>query len=418
LTVPAAMWLFLRREKSSSAVWLAALAGLMIVGANAHGGALVVPLLLTGILAAESLQMVLTRRWRRRTIISGIAGVGTVVLALLVNPYGWHLFTVPFRLAHLVNLDHIPNPEWISPSPTQAPVLYAAMAIAVAVLALRERRLAYWALLLLTVALALRHIRNLGLFFVLLPLAVAPALATWRALTTAREESRQGQRRANLLTVTAVSLLAVSLAIAPWPHFGIGFADDYYPSSACSFLDAQGLPTAQLYNDVRFGGYLIHRYGPERQVFQDDRNEIHEPLLRRVWEIFQASDVAAWSELLGSHSADTALVRYHPQLQVTDPAGNNLGLRGFSTLWFPAAEWALVYWDDVAMVFVNRDSAAPGFLEGYEYRVLRPDDLAHLKGRLAHDPALRLEAAEELARAVRSQPTSSRAREIAEIIRP
>jgi hypothetical protein len=415
--VPTAVWLYLRRERSSSPVWLAALAGLMIVGANAHGGALVVPLLFAGILAAEGLQMALTRHWSRETIISGIAGFATAVLALLVNPYGWHLFTVPLRLAHLVDQDHIPNPEWISPSPVQAPVLYAAIAISVVVLALRERRLAYWALLLMATALALRHIRNLGLFFVLLPLAVAPALATWRALSTGREESKKSHRRANLLAVTAVSLLAVSLAIAPWPQFGIGFADTYYPNSACSFLDAQGLPTAQLYNDVRFGGYLIHRYGPERQVFQDDRNEIHEPLLRRIWEIFRASDVAAWSELLGSYSADTALVRYHPQIHVTDPAGNDLGNRGFSTLWFPAAEWALVYWDDVAMVFVRRDSAPPGVVERHEYHVIRPDDIAHLEDRLADDPALRRDAAEELARAVRSIPTSSRAREIAELIR-
>jgi len=417
LIVPTAVWLYLRREKSSSPVWLAALAGLMIVGANAHGGALVVPLLFAGILAAEGLQMALTRRWNRGTIISGIAGLATAVLALLVNPYGWHLFSVPFRLAHLVDLDHIPNPEWISPSPAQAPVLYAAITISVVVLALRERRLAYWALLLMATALALRHIRNLGLFFVLLPLAVAPALATWRALSTGREESQKSPRRANLLAVTAVSLLAVSLAIAPWPQFGIGFADTYYPSSACSFLDAQGLPTAQLYNDVRFGGYLIHRYGPKRQVFQDDRNEIHEPLLRRIWEIFQASDVAAWSELLGSYCADTALVRYHPQIHVTDPTGIDLGNRGFSTLWFPAAEWALVYWDDVAMVFVRRDSAPPGVVERHEYHVFRPDDLAHLEDLLADDPALRRDAAEELARAVRNIPTSSRAREIAKLIR-
>jgi hypothetical protein len=384
--VPTAVWLYLRRERSSSPVWLAALAGLMIVGANAHGGALVVPLLFAGILAAEGLQMALTRHWSRETIISGIAGFATAVLALLVNPYGWHLFTVPLRLAHLVDQDHIPNPEWISPSPVQAPVLYAAIAISVVVLALRERRLAYWALLLMATALALRHIRNLGLFFVLLPLAVAPALATWRALSTGREESKKSHRRANLLAVTAVSLLAVSLAIAPWPQFGIGFADTYYPNSACSF-------------------------------FQDDRNEIHEPLLRRIWEIFRASDVAAWSELLGSYSADTALVRYHPQIHVTDPAGNDLGNRGFSTLWFPAAEWALVYWDDVAMVFVRRDSAPPGVVERHEYHVIRPDDIAHLEDRLADDPALRRDAAEELARAVRSIPTSSRAREIAELIR-
>lgn len=416
LIVPTAVWLFLRRAQRSSVSWLVALAGMMIVGANAHGGVLIVPPLLVGILTAEIVQMALANRWHRGRIISGFAGVATTVGALLMNPYGWHLLTVPVHLSHLVNLDHIPNPEWISPSPAQAPFLFTALAAAVLVLALRERRLVYWALLLMASVLALRHIRNVGLFFVLLPLIIAPALASWRVLTAGREEGRHDQRRANLLAVVAVSVLALSLAIAPTPRFGFGFAEDYYPESACSFLDAEDLPTAQLYNDVRFGGYLIHRYGPERQVFQDDRNEIHEPLLRRIWKIFRSSDVSAWFELLAGYGADTALVRYHPPIRVTDPAGNDLGLRGFSTLWFPARDWALVYWDDVAMVFVRRYDAPTGLLERHEYQVLRPDDLPHLEDRLAGDPALLPLIAQELAHAARANPMSWRAHEIADLI--
>lgn len=417
LIVPTAVWLFLRREQRSSAIWLLALAGLMVVGANAHGGALVVPLLLAGILAAEVVQMALAKRWHRGTVVGGLAGIATTVGALLINPYGWHLFTVPARLSHLVNLDHIPNPEWISPSLAQAPILYAALAATVVVLVLRERRLAYWALLLMSSVLALRHIRNVGLFFVLLPLIIAPALAAWPALTANKEESRHDQRRANLLAVVAVFVLALSLAIAPQPRFGIGFAVGYNPDSACSFLDAEDLPTAQLYNDVRFGGYLIHRYGPERQVFQDDRNEIHEPLLRRIWNIFRSSDVSAWSELLAGYGTDTALVRYHPPIRVTDPAGNELGLRGFSTLWFPARDWALVYWDDVAMVFVRRHTAPTGLLERHEYRVLRPDDLSELAARTAADEILRAQVAKEAERALRSNHDSRRARAIVSLLR-
>ena len=415
LIVPTALWLFLRRGQRSSAIWLVALAGLMVVGANAHGGALVVPILLVGIFIAEIVQMALAKNWHRGTVISGLVGIATAVGALLINPYGWHLFTVPVRLGHLVNLDHIPNPEWISPSLAQAPILYAALAATVVVLALRERRLAYWALLLMVSVLALRHIRNVGLFFVLLPLIVAPALATWRSLTADRDGDRHSQRRANLLAVVAVSALALSLAIAPRPRFGLGFAQDYYPDSACSFLDEESLPTDQLYNDVRFGGYLIHRYGPEQKVFQDDRNEIHEPLLRQIWKIFQSSDIGAWSDLLAGHHADTALVRYHPPIRVTDPAGNDLGLRGFSTLWFPNRDWALVYWDDVAMVFVRRRAAPAGLLERHEFPVLRPDDLPYLMDRLTTNPALLPAIAQELARAVHANPSNWRAHEIAEL---
>ena len=297
------------------------------------------------------------------------------------------------------------------------PGLYATLVVTVVVLALRERRLTYWALLLMASALAFRHIRNVGLFFVLLPLIIAPALATWRTLTNSKEECRHVQRRANLLAVVAVLALTLSLAIAPQPRFGFGSAPDYYPDSACSFMDAENLPAANLYNDVRFGGYLIHRYGPERQVFQDDRNEIHEPLLRQIWMIFQSSDVSAWSELLAAYDADTALVRYHPPIRVTDPNGNDLGLRGFSTLWFPGRDWALVYWDDVAMVFVRRHDAPIGLLERLEYQVLRPDDLSELAARTAADEILRAQVAKEAERALRSNHDSRRARAILSYLR-
>ena len=110
LVVPAVVWLFLRRERAGSNLWLVWLAFLMAVGGNAHGGVLVVPLLLGGMLAAEVGQMVLTRRWQPRSFITGVAGVTAATLALLVNPYGWHLLAVPFRLAHLVDQAHIPNP--------------------------------------------------------------------------------------------------------------------------------------------------------------------------------------------------------------------------------------------------------------------------------------------------------------------
>jgi hypothetical protein len=396
---PAAVWLFLRRKQQRKAPWLVGLTALMVVGANAHGGVLVVPPLLAGILVAEVLEMALRRCWHLESLLSGLGGIAVSVVALLVNPYGWRLFTVPFRLSRLVRLDHIPNPEWVSPSPAQSPILYAALMLSVVVLGLRERRLGYWALWLMITLLALRHIRNVGLFFVLLPIAVAPALATWRALAPGGEGSAHGRRRADLLAVTAVTVLVFSLVIAPRPGLGLGFAENYYPDAACTFLDSEGLPRSQLYNDVRFGGYLIHRYFPQRLVFQDDRNEIHEPLLRRIWEIFQASDVAAWTEMLAGYDADTALVRYHPSIRVTDRFGNELGVRGFSALWFPADTWALVYWDDVAMVFVRRDAFPAEWLEGLEYRVIRPDDLSHLAAMVAADEGLRSEVARELRRA-------------------
>ena len=413
IVVPTVVWMFLSRAERRSPAWLGAVAGLMVLGVNAHGGVLVVPFLLAGLLAAEVLQMAVTGSWSRRLIVTGASAVAVAGLAVLVNPYGWRLYTVPFHLARLVGLPHIPNPEWVPASLTQTPFLFIAILLALLLLSLYERRAERWLLLLMAAALALRHVRNLGLFFVLLPLAVAPALARWPSLAVPASKDDPRSRRVQVLAVVLALVLAVSMAAAPWPRFGFGFAENYFPKEACSFLERENLPGARLYNDVRFGGYLINRYFPPRGVFLDDRNEIHEPLLRRFWEIFQRSDVRAWNALLAQFEIDSALVRYHPTTRVRTPDGEDLGERGFSALWFPARDWALVYWDDVAMVLVRRDAAPDGLLERTEYHLLRPDDFAHLEGRLVAEPGLRPTAAAELRRALAANPDSERARRLA-----
>jgi len=75
LVVPAIAWLFLSRGRWRTPIWLIPLAGLVALGANAHGGVLVVPLLLAGIFAAETAQMAFARQWDRQTFASGIAGL-------------------------------------------------------------------------------------------------------------------------------------------------------------------------------------------------------------------------------------------------------------------------------------------------------------------------------------------------------
>jgi len=178
------------------------------------------------------------------------------------------------------------------------------------------------------------------------------------------------------------------------------------------FLADHNLLDGNLYNDVRFGGWLIWNGYPERQVFLDDRNEIHEPLLREIWEIFGRSDVGAWEGLLERRRIDTVLLRYHEPIAVTTPDGDDLGRRGFSTLWFPSERWATVYWDDVAMVLVRRSSVPEALLTEREYVFLNPDDLEHLARALRTDPELRQSVAAELQRALTDDPQCRRARDL------
>ena len=417
LVVPAVLWLYLSRADRKSHWWIAALAALAVLGANAHAGALILPVLMGGIFVAEVVRFALERRLVQPALWSGVVALAATGLAMLVNPGGLALYGVPLKITHLTGLPHIPNPEWIAPSVAQVPWLYAGLVFGAIVLAARERDPARWMLFIMAGALALRFVRNTGLFFVLLPLAIAPALVRLPGLGCSAESggpSRLASRALQAGVWTLTPLVALWFVVAPWPSFGFGLSAAKYPVLACDFMEQAGL-REPFYNDVNFGGYLLGRF-PDRRVFLDDRNEIHEPLLREIWEIFQRSDRRGWNAMLERYGIDAALVRYHHALRVLKPSGEPLGMRGFSALWFPKKDWALVYWDDVAMVFVRRSAASPELLDSHEYRVARPDDADHLLRGLTDGSVDRASLAAELERKLEEDHSCQKAWSLYELV--
>lgn len=414
---PLAIWVFCRRSDSSTR-WMPVLALLVILAVNLHGAALMIPILIGAVWTGE-----LVRSWRqgwpdRRRLLRGGGGVALACVAPLVNPYGWKLYAVPLKITHLVGLAHVPNPEWIAPGPAEVPVLWVALAAALLLLAIKERDPGRWLLFLAIAALALRWVRNVGLFFTVLPLAVAPAAARVRLLAGDGPLIRPGPARRLAMWLASAAAVAMALgAVSGGFHpLGISFAPSVYPIRACDFLEDNGLVDEPRYNDVAFGGYLIGRFFPPLKVFLDDRNEIHEPLLREIWTLFERSDVAGWQAMLERHQVAVALVRYHPPFEVSRPDGTLIGERGFSALWFRRADWALVYWDDVAMVFVRRNEAHRELIAELEYRLIRPDDLAHLGQQIAADQVNAGEVAAEVSRKLSEEPSCERALHIAERI--
>jgi hypothetical protein len=414
--LPLSLWLFSTRGRRR--LWPLPLAAVIAAGANLHGGILVAPIVIAAWFAGEAFDALVCRDRRRKALRSGAWGVAAAAVAPLANPHGWQVWTVPFELAEMVQKPHIPNPEWLSPGPADAPWFYLALGLAVATLALASRSAEHWLTAGAGAALALKHIRNLGLFFVLLPQILAPSLARWSALTNDPSPAVPNRRIRTVLCLTVVAALAAAALLRPWPRAGFTFADRWYPDRAYAFCEANDLLRGRLYNDVRFGGWLILNSEPGRRVFLDDRNEVHEPLLEEIWQIFARSDVGAWQALLAGYRIDTVMLRYHEPIMVTDPDGRELGRRGFSALWFPTTRWAMVYWDDVAMILVRRESVSEDFMSEREYRVIRPDDLAHVFRNLEDDPTLRRRAETEVDRALSDDPGCRRADQIKKWLSP
>lgn len=413
LIAPSVVWFFLYRDRFRNRLWLLWIAVLMVFGANFHGGVLITPPLMAGILTAQWLQW-LPRRSGSSPLPWGLAGLAVASTVPLLNPYGWHLYAVPLKIAHLVGLEHIPNPEWISPSPLDVPPLYVAMAAGLALLVAKERDAARWMLLLMASALALRYVRNVGLFFALYPIAIGPALAAFPLANGRHQVSR---RPIWWMAATVLAgLVVASMAVAPGHAPEWGLSKDFYPHDAWAFIVDNDLDSKTMYNDVRFGGDLIRRHYPDRRTFLDDRNEIHEPLLEEIHTILKSSNPSRWQSMLDRYGVEVALVRYNPPFTVAQPDGTVVGRRGFSALWFPAERWALLYWDDTAMVFADRTAIDPAVIARHEYRVIRPDDIEELRRRLAANPSLRAEVAAELARTLQQQSNNERALALSQLL--
>lgn len=153
-------------------------------------------------------------------------------------------------------------------------------------------------------------------------------------------------------------------------------------ASAARFLDAQKPVFAPLriYNRWEWGGYLGWRLRPWYRVYDDGRYLFHENLIAA-----ERAEITPelWQKFLDDERLDAAVVRsldaWRPSTKVY-PDGSR---RAFARPWYidymPRGRWALVYWDDRALLFVRRGAVPPPWLAAHEYRWLKPKDEAAFK---------------------------------------
>ncbi len=352
---------FLQRlRRRGSAGWRDALllAGLVAVWVNLHPGALLAPPLVAVYLLGARFP------WRAALGLPAVAA-----LALLANPYGARVFSVPFGIA--AGLRGLPavNPEWLPVWRAPLPYLLfgaAALAALAAITAARTRRLdaATGLVTLLLAALAATAVRHQGLFFLGAAFFAGECLADLRRAAPSPRRARPVLWQAAAL---AACVLAAAWCVRPPASGplrprqgrlvpGLGLEPGRFPEKAVDVLERRR-GVGNLYNDVAFGGYLLWRLYPPRKVFIDARNEVRPDLLHEVARA--RADERAWQELLDRYAIDAALVRNDRRLRplVTfDEAGRPVRVEYHTAtdLLFPPDRFAKVYEDDLAVLFERR----------------------------------------------------------------
>ena len=310
-----------------------AYAVLTIVWINVHPSALLAPVI-----------ALLFGRW----LIGGISAA-----ALLVNPYGWHAVVAPLQLTSLVGSGEFVNAEWLPSDPKLFPLLYATAAVVIiALLVSREKRVWRFAIFGMLLVLAAQHVRNQGLYFAALPLLVPPI-------------------RSKHIAVALAAVVPIGWAFAQDVH-RLGVDDERFPLRAVAALKSSQLG-GNIYNADQFGGLLEWTFYPARRALTDGRNELFRDFIAADAEA--RKDSRAWHAMIARYDVALAVDEYQAdRIEVVDVASGERHALPASLVRYRRRDWALIAFDDAAMVFARRAAFPPERIAALEYRFLVPDD--------------------------------------------
>ena len=398
---------------------VAGIALLTVVWVNAHPGALMAPgvvgLFLLG--AAWQARREGDSTGARRLGLTAVTLGAATGLALLVNPWGVRILTVPFEISGALEGVAGFNPDWLPAWKTPRPLFFVGLlaVLLLVVVARRRGERLDLAWLLLTAAVGLLGIlqtRQQPLFWIA-AVGFAATSTDWEWWGT-----RTRRRAAVLASLVLGGMIVWCLGSRPdWPgrqsllRFGLGIQPGLFPREAVDRLESDWTGVGPLYHDMAFGGYLAWRTFPERQIFWDSRNEVDPGLLREVGRARRSG--RRWFRMLDRYDVDGALVGYdearRPEVVLEAGEPKVVGRHTTHALFFPPERFALVYWDDTAMLFVRRSPERAGRLEREEYRFVHPEDWIATLERASGDAELRRGIERELRRRLRERPSSRRA---------
>jgi hypothetical protein len=329
-----------------------AYAVLTIVWINIHPSALLAPVL-------ALICILQTRSADRSSVLRAFIRVAASAIALLVNPYGWKAILAPLRLTSEIHSGAFVNAEWLPSTFAFFPLLYVTIGVVVLLfLGTREKRANAWRFVIfaLLAALAIRYVRNQGLYFAALPLLVPPIGTFSRRVSNG---------------IAACALIPLAWVFQHDIHRP-GIDEERFPARAVAALRSYNLP-GNIYNVDQFGGFIEWTFYPERRALTDGRNELFRDFIEA--DAIAHRDSRAWHAMIAKYGLVLAVDEYQSEkIEVLDVASGERRALPASLVRYRRRDWALIAFDDAAMVFARRDTFPASRLNAIEYRFLVPDD--------------------------------------------
>ena len=375
------------RRKGEGRLWL--LPVIFAIWAHVHPGFLYGTALLGAYCAGEWIRarviwlrgdvtLLKGAAYRKLFLYSGLAVGGALVSGALINPSGVEAILLPIGLMKTRYFFEVLS-EFQKAHFWRDRFFTALLIIAVASVIPRKRRDATDIIALAIFALfATRAVR------VILPFAMVAAPIAIRNLAPPGERylsDRSVPGRGLRIAVAVGILLYTSwwwrhdpLRI-PLPQERMESAEDFswaantYPVKAYRFLEFARLP-GEVFHPDQFGGSFIWYFYPKRKNFVDGRVEV-------FGEAFWQNDYfrilgcgPGWEDLLRRYNVNTLLLRQ----------GTAYGSDRINALLPTMNDWALVYFDDEAVIYVRRSAVGDELLERrLELRFVDPSGAASFR---------------------------------------
>jgi tetratricopeptide (TPR) repeat protein len=147
--------------------------------------------------------------------------------------------------------------------------------------------------------------------------------------------------------------------------FGFGVNNAVFPEGALKYLDKRGI-YGTIFNTFEFGGYICWRDFPKRKAFIDGRGFMSDDVLEKSKLARERPFVL--DDLEKSYGFDVLMLKHAKIDRDLEVAMQSTDV----DLALLHPQWALVYWDDQAMVYLKKGGKYDNIIRSDEYRFVRP----------------------------------------------
>lgn len=283
-----------------------------------------------------------------------LSTVIATALAMFMTPTP--LGNIRFLWQHLHVTDVVPVAEYGFPLPALVPWYWLLLGVIVLLLLKRPGlRVSCVLPAGFFFALSLGGVRFIPFFAMAALPVVAPVLA---GLQPVESSGRPVWHRMlqTLHVIGPLLMIGTVLVLPPVPGAHAARIDrTMVPLAAFHYLNSVELK-GNLYNSMSFGGAGMFYLYPRYRLYQTSYIQVEEDLQAEAYQA--AKDPRAWRGFLQRHAIDVALIDINHE----EP----------TPIFFPQEEWALVFFDDVAAIYVRRNGGNAEVISRYEYRVVHP----------------------------------------------